>query len=87
MKLRNKKWSLYCKEDTIPAGSYIFEFVGEIVSLQTKNQREEENRIFVPICDEGQYFVDNKFFGNEARFIGHSENPNCKIIRVKSEYD
>lgn len=91
-------WGLFAMED-IPAGAFLMEYKGEIVTKKQGDMRgtfydknglsylfdmndpllseERENSIqkayfneFFPLC------LDSMFYGNEARFINHSCDPN-----------
>lgn len=91
-------WGLIAMEE-IPAGAFLMEYLGEIVSkkqgdmrgtyydanglsylfdLNDPDEADEREQIiqkvyyneFFPLC------LDSMFYGNEARFINHSCDPN-----------
>lgn len=91
-------WGLIAMEE-IPAGAFLMEYLGEIVSkkqgdmrgtfydanglsylfdLNDLSESDEKEQIiqkvyyneFFPLC------LDSMFYGNEARFINHSCDPN-----------
>lgn len=81
-RIEGKGWGLVTLE-TIPAGTFIIEYVGELI-----NQKEFERRIheMQQTKDEHYYFltltrdliIDAGPRGNSSRFINHSCEPNCE---------
>lgn len=81
-RIEGKGWGLVTLE-TIPAGAFIIEYVGELI-----NQKEFERRIheMQQTKDEHYYFltltreliIDAGPRGNSSRFINHSCEPNCE---------
>lgn len=102
-------WGLVALEE-IPAGAYLMEYLGEIVSKKQGDMRgtfyddnglsylfdlndlteedDRENTIqkifhneFFPLC------IDAMFYGNEARFINHSCDPNVVSLNLTGQHD
>lgn len=81
-RIEGKGWGLVTLE-TIPAGTFIIEYVGELI-----NQKEFDRRIheMQQTKDEHYYFltltrdliIDAGPRGNSSRFINHSCEPNCE---------
>lgn len=81
---RVKGWGVRTLEE-IPKGSYIMQYVGEVVSLI-----EAANRPTTYLFDLGAhldsrdveytYVVDASRYGNVARFVNHSCAPNCRTL-------
>ena len=102
-------WGLIAMEE-IPAGAFLMEYLGEIVSKKQGDMRgtfyddnglsylfdlndlseedEREQKIqkvyfneFFPLC------IDSMFYGNEARFINHSCDPNVVSFNLTGQTD
>ena len=72
----------------INAGSFLIEYVGEVINTETINCRMVQQRLQSPdnldfyiIALENGFYIDGKLKGNESRFINHSCDPNCKVER------
>ncbi|XP_043936099.1 histone-lysine N-methyltransferase ASH1L isoform X2 [Protopterus annectens] len=77
-----KGWGIRTKE-TLKAGQFIIEYLGEVVSEQEFRNRmiEQYHNHSDHYClnlDSGMV-IDSYRMGNEARFINHSCNPNCEM--------
>lgn len=66
----------------IPHGSFVIEFVGEIINkpefdwrFKQSVENEAKNLYFMSL--EGGLYIDPTVHGNEARFMNHSCQPNC----------
>ncbi|PLB34640.1 histone-lysine N-methyltransferase Clr4 [Aspergillus candidus] len=81
--------------DTIRAGQFIDCYLGEVITEEKADIREEIATAqhghsylfgldFYPPSDEteGIYVVDGERFGGPARFMNHSCHPNCRMIPV-----
>ncbi|VEN36415.1 unnamed protein product [Callosobruchus maculatus] len=67
----------------IPKGSYVCEYVGEILTDVEANSRDEDSFLFdLDNKDVDSYCVDAKRYGNFARFINHSCSPNLHPVKV-----
>jgi hypothetical protein len=91
-KQSNSKWALRTL-DFIQKGSFVIEFVGEIVKIGDAQKRVSSNRDFSfwKIRSEGKkiidhYAIDPYRFGNAARFIRHSCDPNLIAKEVFVEH-
>lgn len=83
----------------IPAGGFICEYVGEVLSIEEAIRRSQENDAnrkmnYIMCMNEMamgnkdnkkaiQTFVDAGRIGNIGRYLNHSCNPNCEIISVR----
>ncbi|CAH1999344.1 unnamed protein product [Acanthoscelides obtectus] len=67
----------------IPKGSYVCEYIGEILTDVEANSRDEDDFLFdLDNKDVDSYCVDAKRYGNFARFINHSCTPNLHPVKV-----
>ncbi|XP_062897918.1 histone-lysine N-methyltransferase ASH1L isoform X1 [Mobula hypostoma] len=77
-----KGWGIRTKE-TLKAGQFIIEYLGEVVSEQEFRNRmieqyQNHNDHYCLNLDSGMV-IDSYRMGNEARFINHSCSPNCEM--------
>ncbi|KAF3419879.1 hypothetical protein E2986_10424 [Frieseomelitta varia] len=71
----------------IPKGSYVCEYVGEIISDSEADHREDDSYLFDLDNRDGEtYCIDARRYGNIARFINHSCAPNLLPVRVFVEH-
>lgn len=78
-KTEKKGIGLQLGED-IKAGTFVIEYVGEVVSADECFRRMKKNRDsdrFYFLSLDGNEFIDAQKKGNLARFINHSCRPNC----------
>ncbi|GIX99315.1 histone-lysine N-methyltransferase EHMT2 [Caerostris extrusa] len=61
-------------------------YVGEVISENEISRRPDDTYFFDLDSSSGDYCVDGRFFGNIARFINHSCEPNLVSIRVFVEH-
>lgn len=67
----------------IPKGTYVCEYVGEIISDCEADQREDDSYLFDLDNRDGEtYCIDACRYGNIARFINHMCAPNLQPVRV-----
>jgi uncharacterized protein len=66
----------YAKTD-IPSGTYIIEYVGEIIGKAESALRCEQNNEYIFTLDD-ERDLDGNVERNPARFINHSCAPNCE---------
>lgn len=67
----------------IPKGTYVCEYVGEIISDCEADQREDDSYLFDLDNRDGEtYCIDACRYGNIARFINHMCTPNLQPVRV-----
>jgi len=79
---KNKGWGL-CAGELISKDTYITEYVGELFSIDSDfgEQRMDEYKslnISYLMKTNGDEIIDALKFGNLARFINHSCDPNCE---------
>lgn len=80
-------WGLKAKED-VEAGTLVIEYIGEIITEAQMSRRMTNQATLTP-QDHDFYimelsnglFVDGKRKGNLSRFINHSCDPNCELVR------
>jgi SET domain-containing protein len=69
----------------IPAGTVVIEYRGESIDRAEALRRDDRGRPgsspYVLSVTEDLY-IDGAVGGNEARFINHSCEPNCRVRRV-----
>lgn len=72
---------LFALED-IPANSFIYEYMGEIVNFDTIEERMEQSfhepHLYV-LQIKPNYFIDARHKANISRYINHSCEPNCCV--------
>lgn len=83
------EWGLRT-EVFISKGSFVEEYVGEIISVQESRLRSNHAYLFDLDIDceygeESAFTVDARFFGNASRFINHSCEPNLRVMAVMAE--
>lgn len=69
-----------------PANKFVIEYMGELINTAEFNQRlgrsidnKDVNYYFLTIGDK--LYIDSSNYGNEARFINHSCDPNVRPIK------
>ena len=86
---RGKGWGCFAGAD-ITSGSYVTEYMGEIINEAEQLRRMEEYKktgeahYYLMEIDSNQY-IDARFKSNLARFINHSCAPNCELQRWNVE--
>lgn len=77
-----KGWGVRALQD-IPQGTFICEYVGEIISEAEAEMRQNDAYLF-SLDDKPQdlYCVDARFYGNISRFLNHMCEPNLFACRV-----
>ncbi|XP_063216055.1 histone-lysine N-methyltransferase EHMT2 isoform X2 [Bacillus rossius redtenbacheri] len=71
----------------IPKGSYVCEYVGEIISDSEADHREDDSYLFDLENKDGEtYCIDARDYGNITRFINHMCLPNLTSVRVFVEH-
>ncbi|XP_066245089.1 histone-lysine N-methyltransferase EHMT1 isoform X1 [Euwallacea similis] len=67
----------------IAAGSFVCEYVGEILTDSEADLREDDSYLFdLDNRETDSFCIDAKFYGNFSRFINHSCLPNLYPIKV-----
>ncbi len=68
----------------IPTGNMIIEYAGEIIDYQEacrRNSQSSKRRSEYILKVSENVFIDGYPSGNSSRFINHSCNPNCRVLR------
>ncbi|XP_054030268.1 histone-lysine N-methyltransferase EHMT1 isoform X3 [Dryobates pubescens] len=75
-------WGVRTTQD-IPLGTFVCEYVGELISDSEADVREEDSYLFDLDNKDGEvYCIDARFYGNISRFINHLCEPNLIPVRV-----
>ncbi|XP_012253973.2 histone-lysine N-methyltransferase EHMT1 isoform X2 [Athalia rosae] len=83
---KGKGWGLRTLR-YILKGTYVCEYVGEIISDSEADHREDDSYLFDLDNRDGEtYCIDARRYGNLARFINHSCAPNLLPVRVFVEH-
>ncbi|XP_024155223.2 histone-lysine N-methyltransferase EHMT1 isoform X5 [Oryzias melastigma] len=79
---RKKGWGVRAQQD-IPKGTFVCEYVGEIISEAEADMRQIDAYLF-SLDDKPQdlYCIDARFYGNISRFLNHMCEPNLFACRV-----
>uniref|UniRef100_A0A8C9ZXX6 Euchromatic histone-lysine N-methyltransferase 1b n=1 Tax=Sander lucioperca TaxID=283035 RepID=A0A8C9ZXX6_SANLU len=79
---RKKGWGVRAVQD-IPQGTFVCEYVGEIISEAEAEMRQNDTYLF-SLDDKPQdlYCIDARFYGNISRFLNHMCEPNLFACRV-----
>uniref|UniRef100_A0A8D2LMF4 Euchromatic histone lysine methyltransferase 1 n=1 Tax=Varanus komodoensis TaxID=61221 RepID=A0A8D2LMF4_VARKO len=79
---RKMGWGVRTMQD-VPLGTFVCEYVGELISDSEANVREEDCYLFdLGNKDREVYCIDARFYGNISRFINHFCEPNLIAVRV-----
>ncbi|XP_021933678.1 histone-lysine N-methyltransferase EHMT2 isoform X2 [Zootermopsis nevadensis] len=71
----------------ISKGTYVCEYIGEIISDCEADHREDDSYLFDLDNRDGEtYCIDARHYGNVARFINHMCVPNLLPVRVFIEH-
>ncbi|XP_031620271.1 probable histone-lysine N-methyltransferase Mes-4 isoform X2 [Contarinia nasturtii] len=80
-----KGWGLFAKEE-IPAEKFVIEYMGEVIDSVEFDQRfnrananKDDNYYFLTLGQN--LYIDAAVYGNEARFINHSCDPNVMHMK------
>ncbi|XP_044218862.1 histone-lysine N-methyltransferase EHMT1a [Thunnus albacares] len=75
-------WGVRAMQD-IPQGTFICEYVGEIITDAEADKRENDSFLFTLDNKVGDiHCIDARLFGNIGRFINHLCEPNLLAVRV-----
>ena len=81
-KTTGKGWGVRTLK-TILKGSYVCEYVGEIITDLEADQRQDDSYLFdLDNRDTESYCIDARSYGNVARFINHQCKPNLSPVKV-----
>jgi euchromatic histone-lysine N-methyltransferase len=79
---KGKGWGVRPLKD-IPKGTFVCEYVGEIITDFEADRREDDSYLFDLDNRDGEtYCLDARFYGNVARFINHLCEPNLTPVKV-----
>ncbi|XP_066111683.1 histone-lysine N-methyltransferase EHMT1 isoform X8 [Saccopteryx bilineata] len=79
---QNMGWGVRSLQD-IPVGTFVCEYVGELISDSEADVREEDSYLFDLDNKDGElYCIDARFYGNVSRFINHHCEPNLVPVRI-----
>ncbi|KAM6902921.1 histone-lysine N-methyltransferase EHMT1 [Xenentodon cancila] len=77
-----KGWGVRALQD-IPQGTFVCEYVGEIISEAEAEMRQNDAYLFsLDDKPEDLYCIDARFYGNISRFLNHMCEPNLFACRV-----
>ncbi|XP_035995927.1 histone-lysine N-methyltransferase EHMT1 isoform X2 [Fundulus heteroclitus] len=77
-----KGWGVRALQD-IAQGSFVCEYVGEIISEAEADMRQNDAYLFsLDDKPEDPYCIDARFYGNISRFLNHMCEPNLFACRV-----
>lgn len=87
--LKEAGWGLFARND-VKKGEYLLEYVGEVITQAEGERRGEiddarDRTYLFNLCSD--FAIDASRRGNKARFINHSDTPNCetKMLFVNGE--
>ncbi|XP_076347542.1 histone-lysine N-methyltransferase EHMT1-like isoform X2 [Tachypleus tridentatus] len=79
---KGKGWGVRTLKE-IHRGSFVCEYVGEIISDSEADQREDDSYLFDLDNRDGETFcLDARYYGNISRFINHLCEPNLVPVKV-----
>jgi hypothetical protein len=82
-----KGWGLRVL-DSVKAGQLVIEYVGEVINEEEKERRlldhaknsPDDKNMYIMELGKGEY-IDARFKGSVSRFINHSCDPNCHLLK------
>ncbi|CRL04037.1 CLUMA_CG017153, isoform A [Clunio marinus] len=84
---KDRGWGLKTIND-VSKGTYIIEYVGELIGEDEANQRTETTYLFDLnegiVADNRFHTIDANVNGNLSRFINHSCEPNSKVLYINN---
>ncbi|XP_077995961.1 histone-lysine N-methyltransferase EHMT1-like [Glandiceps talaboti] len=82
---RNIGWGVRTAE-YIPKGSYICEYVGEMITSEQADGRPDNYLFDLESKDHSVFCLDGHYYGNVSRFINHRCDPNIVPVEVYIEH-
>ncbi|KAI4459833.1 g9a isoform b [Holotrichia oblita] len=80
-RIEKKGWGIKTL-NAIVKGSFVCEYIGEIVNDVDADQREDDSYFFGLDSHEESFSIDARKYGNFGRFLNHSCSPNLTPIKV-----
>uniref|UniRef100_A0A0A9Z5B7 Histone-lysine N-methyltransferase EHMT1 n=4 Tax=Lygus hesperus TaxID=30085 RepID=A0A0A9Z5B7_LYGHE len=81
-KTKDKSWGVITLKE-IPKGSYVCEYIGEIISDLEADTRKDDSYLFdLDNAESETYCLDARRYGNVCRFINHSCRPNLSPVKI-----
>ncbi|KAK7896836.1 hypothetical protein WMY93_022161 [Mugilogobius chulae] len=77
---QKKGWGVRALQD-IPQGTFVCQYVGEIITDDEAEMRQNDAYLF-SLDDKEQYCIDARYYGNISRFLNHMCEPNLLAVRV-----
>uniref|UniRef100_A0A3B3ZH64 Uncharacterized protein n=1 Tax=Periophthalmus magnuspinnatus TaxID=409849 RepID=A0A3B3ZH64_9GOBI len=75
-------WGVKAMQD-IPQGTFVCEYVGEIITDTEADKREDDSFLFTLGNKVGEaHCIDSRLFGNIGRFLNHLCEPNLLAVKV-----
>lgn len=68
--------------DEIPSGSFICEYIGELLPDKEAEERVDNDEYLFELDDKDGFTIDALKYGNVGRFINHSCSPNLCAVNV-----
>lgn len=88
-KTKDRGWGLKAMSD-VPKGTFIIEYVGELIGQDETNSRSVSTYFFDlnsdGVSDSDYHTIDALNYGNLARFINHSCEPNSRMWFINNCY-
>ncbi|GBM82171.1 Histone-lysine N-methyltransferase EHMT1 [Araneus ventricosus] len=82
IRTKGKGWGVRTLKD-IPKGTFICEYVGEMISDSAADKRADDSYLFDLDNRDGEtYCLDARYYGNISRFINHLCEPNLVPVKV-----
>ncbi|RWS16657.1 histone-lysine N-methyltransferase EHMT2-like protein [Dinothrombium tinctorium] len=82
VRTQSKGWGVRPLKD-IPKGTFVCEYIGEIITDSEADRREDDSYLFDLDNRDGEtYCLDARFYGNVSRFINHACSPNLTPVKV-----
>ncbi|GFY67799.1 histone-lysine N-methyltransferase EHMT2 [Trichonephila inaurata madagascariensis] len=84
----DRGWGVRTLRD-LSKGTFVCEYVGEVIPNDEVSRRTDDTYLFDLESKKGktgEYSIDARFYGNIARFINHSCDPNLVGIQVFVEH-
>lgn len=78
---RYQGWGVRALQD-IPKGAFVCEYVGELITGAEATKRNDDTYLFDLESQGSDYCLDGRYFGNVARFLNHSCEPNLIALKV-----